>query len=454
MKKQDNNPIDQFFKENTEQHFPYDPTMWKGAEKGLSFLFMKKRILIFSFLFVFFISSVAVFILFKTDTKAGKISITKNSENPDLVEKNSTNKSILSYGKKNENDAKPLTDNETKLVNNSSASLQKKDEKSAIVINKESDSKKEFEINADEKPQVKIEITPPIEPIVLTKESDAISPVSEIKKFMEIALLSKSLHSFPYANFNKNPELNPKIKDPEKRKFATTIEFENRYSILLKQQLNGLPKEQLEFKNQYEKPQNSNGYLINVMLQRGGIGLITGVGYSTASVKTNYFTDTNHFHFIKTTLTKYRMIRDSIPYQGGYYSYILEYQDTIYKRSEQLKGEVNQVEFQWIQIPLKISFQYSLNRLRFSVRAGADFMWLYNLKGTFINSGLSGLNEVEKLKKFNVNTSGQLMAGYQLNHKFQVGGSFNFNQQLGSNFANYYSRFQSKGFGWYIRYSL
>lgn len=130
--------------------------------------------------------------------------------------------------------------------------------------------------------------------------------------------------------------------------------------------------------------------------------------------------------------------------------------DTISQKLEEVKlnGQASQNVFQWVQIPLKFSYQKSYYRLRFSARLGTDLMWLYNSKGTFINSRLDGLNTSEKLNRLNVNASGQLMAGYQLNHKIQVGGSIYMNHQLGSNFTNYNSRFQSKGFGWYVRWGL
>ena len=244
------------------------------------------------------------------------------------------------------------------------------------------------------------------------------------------------------------------INEKRKRGFATTIEFENTKSLLLQTQISGLPKDYLAFKKQGETAKNMNAYGLNIMFQRGGWGLVSGLGWSQASVNIHYQSDSNRYQIIKTPVVKYKMIQDSIKYEGGYYSKISTYTDTAYSKSEAFKGYTSQNDFNWLSIPLKLSYQYSIARLRFSGRIGADFMWLYSSKGTFINSRLDALNTDEKLNRFNVNASGQLMAGYQLNHKIQVGGSVYLNQQLGSNFTDYNSRFKSKGFGWYVRWSL
>jgi hypothetical protein len=107
---------------------------------------------------------------------------------------------------------------------------------------------------------------------------------------------------------------------------------------------------------------------------------------------------------------------------------------------------------------VKFSYQYPVKRLRFSVRAGADFSWLYDYKGSLINSKLNQVVAIgdgeHALNKFNVNASLAFMAGYQLNKQFQVGGSVFGNQQLGSNFANYSGKFKNNGLGWYLRYSF
>lgn len=448
MKKQDKHPIDNLFKENIHQDFPYDPALWNKADKGIAALFNRKRILYFSLLLLLFMSSVVVFVA-NTSSKPEKISRTGNSGNTSLNKKNVPTKAS-NY--KNSSDEVAIH-----------SSIEKTEVESTVVVSnpdmeKESPTTskngKEEGINYEETKDNKKEETVILD---VDKEDNLIEATTNEKQktdYAEFVLSTKPLEFFAFNAFGKNPEPASKIKEPKKRKFATFIEFENLNSVFKSNELKGLSKNELDYRNKYEKVQNYTSYSLNIIMQRGGFGFITGLGYATVAVKTSYITTSKTFDFSEA---KYKMLDDSVHYTNGTpWSNIREYRDTIATHSEQrpLKDQASQNVFQWVQVPLKFSYQKSLYRLRFSARLGADVMWLYNFKGKFINTNLDGFNSEEKLKPLNVNASGQIMAGYQLNHKIQIGGSFYINQQLSSNFTNYNSRFKSEGYGLYVRWGL
>lgn len=466
MKKQDKNPLDQFFRENTEQHFPYDPALWSKAEKGLGAFYGKKYRVILLALLLVFMSSIAVFFAYDNHGKAGKISMVKKSGNSVLTNKSKENiegngENTTYFSTKNETtDASTSTTSstETTISSNPNTPLEREGQ-NPYTKEEETNPSKQKDINTKDDIIKKEESQSNAESVPAGKEAeDPISEVNNVKEridYTNFSMFSKPFQTFPFSGITQNPESNHINLDPKKRKFATTIEFENLNSIFLEHKLSGLPKQELEYKNKYEKEKSSTGYSLNIMMQRGGFGLVTGLGYANAIIKTSYISTSNTFELSEA---KYKMLDDSVRQSqtGTSWNNIKEYRDTIARHSQEgvLKGQASQNVFQWIKVPLKFSYQKSLYRLRFSARVGLDFMWLYNTKGMFINSNLDALNTEEKLKKLNANASGQIMAGYQLNHKIQVGGSLYMNQQLGSNFVNYNSRFQSKGCGVYVRWSL
>lgn len=470
MKKQDNNPLDQFFRENTEQHFPYDPALWSKADKDIGALFGKRYRMVFLALLLVFMSSIAVFFAYDNHSKAGKISMVKKSGNSVLTNKSTTYKSKENIEGKGENTTYFSTKNETTDDNTSTTSSTettisgnpntslKVEEQNPYTKEEETNPSKQKDINTKEEIAKKEESQSNAESVPVANEEDPVAEVNEVKQridYISFIMFSKPFQAFPFSGITQNPESKKINFNPKKRKFATTIEFENLNSIFLEHKLSGLQKQELDYKNKYEREKSSKGYSLNIMLQRGGFGLVTGLGYANAIIKTSYISTSNTFELSEA---KYKMLDDSVRQSqtGTSWNNIKEYRDTIARHSQEgvLKGQASQNVFQWIKVPLKFSYQKSLYRLRFSARVGVDFIWLYNTKGMFINSNLDALNTEEKLKKLNANASGQIMAGYQLNHKIQVGGSFYINQQLGSNFANYGSRFKSHGFGWYVRWSL
>ena len=95
MKKQDKNSLDQFFRENTEQHFPYDPALWSKADKAIGAQFGKKYRMVILALLLLFMSSIAVFFAFDNQGKAGKISMFKKSGNSILAKNSSSKKSTI-----------------------------------------------------------------------------------------------------------------------------------------------------------------------------------------------------------------------------------------------------------------------------------------------------------------------------------------------------------------------
>lgn len=470
MKKQDKNPLDQFFRENTEQHFPYDPALWSKADKDIGALFGKRYRMVFLALLLVFMSSIAVFFAYDNHGKAGKISMFKKSGNSVLTEKSTTVKSKGNIEGKGENTTYVSTKNETIVANASTASSTEttisgnpntpleSEGQNPYTKEEETNPSKQKDINTKDDIINKEESQSNAESVQVGKEEDPVADVNNLKEridYTNFSMFSKPFQAFPFSGITQNPESNYINLDRKKRKFATTIEFENLNSIFLEHKLSGLQKQELDYKNKYEREKSSKGYSLNIMLQRGGFGLVTGLGYADAVIKTGYISTSNTFELSEA---KYKMLDDSVRQSqtGTSWNNIKEYRDTIARHSQEgvLKGQASQNVFQWIKVPLKFSYQKSLYRLRFSARVGLDFMWLYNTKGTFINSNLDALNTEEKLKKLNANASGQIMAGYQLNHKIQVGGSLYMNQQLGSNFVNYNSRFQSKGCGVYVRWSL
>jgi len=480
LKKQDKNPVDQFFKENIQQDFPYDSALWNKAEKGIATYFLKKRIIFFSAILLF-ISSIGVFFLYEnTETTAHSTKI-KNQSNLLVINEKESNSTITNTNANTNNNTNTNQNDNTKdlkdaIMQKQSVKAHDKDNLSSIRTNQgkaarnpksNSTVKRKFKSSTSKNSGEKLENENfKKEGIIVSNDDSKKSPSAPIIPDVEskeinetqFTLLSKPLKTFYFENSNNKPETQKKNFDRKKKRFATTIEFEQLISTQLTQKLSGLLDPILAYRNQYETAKNSNGYALNVMLQRHGFGVIIGFGQQSATIKTKYLVNEYTYEFV----TKYQMIEEEVyrPSGSKTLSYIREYDDTTSKILQQkvLENQSSQNEFNWLSIPLKLSYQYPIGRLRFSVRAGADFKWLYNTSGYLINNTLNGLVSVgegiHSTNKFNINASGQIMAGYQINHRIQAGGSLYLAKQLGSDFSQYSSKFQSRGFGWYVRFNL
>lgn len=426
------------------------------VEKEIKAHFFRKRVISYATLILVFMSAISVFFNIKQGYKSDKILDAQNAQNksnsdeirtnqpkPFNRQKKEQNKNMSFYNKKE------FTIEKTFRTINGNKKLRTKYKNGPISKNA---------YLTDIKGVREMPISDSMSKGVKTNNLIFESSTSQSNKIEYSDIILKArLFSFQAISANINVRPN-KTLDYKKRKFAITLELENITSMRSKNKLNGLSQEQSVFRDKYEDFSNSNNYSISIMLQPGRVGFITGLGFNSSNITTNYLTDTNHFHLIEKTITHYQIIRDSIPNSGRYYSHILIYDDTIKVRSEQLKGQTNQNHFKWMMIPLKISYQYPHNRLRLSVRAGLDLMWLYHFQGSLINKNLDGVVKIGELehqvKRFNANASTQIMAGYMLNRKIQIGGSIYYSHQIGSNFITYKSRFQNLGYGYYLRYSL
>jgi hypothetical protein len=461
LKKQDNKNIDQFFKENLTQHFPTDPALWQQAEKGIAGLFLRKKILYYSTTLLI-ICGLITFLWINSSTenlstKSEKLSETSNQtsnlgeksvalvepekikETSDDADYNSNFRAIVSEVN-SQNHIKNELASKKAIVNKGTS-------KPLLIDEEVSQEVKEIDLPGSDGLQ-KIE-----EVNLAEKESETRDEVGIIN-FEILELNQKLTQPFLYTTSSK-PVLFPELKN-KKRKFAMFLEFENGRSINTSLSLSKLSDQEKSYRKQSESLENTSSYGLNLILQKKGFGFVTGISQQSASIKTNYIQN----YFTYEFETKYKMIKDSIAYKRGYYSQISEYNDTTASHAEQktVENQSSQNTLNWLSIPVKFSYQYPVKRLRFSVRAGADFSWLYDYKGSLINSKLNQVVAIgdgeHALNKFNVNASLAIMAGYQLNKQFQVGGSVFGNQQLGSNFANYSGKFKNNGLGWYLRYSF
>lgn len=461
MKKQDNKNIDQFFKENLTQHFPTDPALWQQAEKGIAGLFLRKKILYYSTT-ILFLGGLMAFLWINLSSENAS---TKNVKLSEVA--NQTSKEVEKSEAFEDPHKTIVTSNNVDDISNFSTSASEVNNQNQVK--NDLASKKSIVSNRTSKPLViEEEVNKELKQIDLPssgglqkieeanlaeKESETSDEVGIIN-FEILELNQKLTKPFLYAASSK-PVLLPELKN-KKRKFAIFLEFENGRSINTSLSLSKLSDQEKSYRKHSESLENTSSYGLNLILQKKGFGLVTGISQQSASIKTNYMQN----YFTYDFETKYKMIKDSIAYKRGYYSQISEYNDTTASHSEQkiIENQSSQNTLKWLSIPVKFSYQYPIKRFRFSMRAGADFSWLYDYKGSLINSKLNqvvAINEAEhKLNRFNVSGSLAFMAGYQLNKQFQVGGSVFSNQQLGSNFANYAGKFKNNGVGWYLRYSF
>jgi len=458
LKKQDKHPIDQFFKENTEVHFPYDPNLWNKADADLNALAVKKRLWAYSTI-VLSILAVVMCWFWLNSEKETTVSSSNEADNSASVEgihkhlsvegklsqtnkhsTSGTNSTIKISGTENDLNTKQIHDpNAQNLISLTKPVVESSSQTINSTNNTDTESKPEISSNQKEETFTTDESTKSVK---LNFETIAMPSISGIK--------------IPFTYLNSNTTPNNHDFWPAPKRFATYVELENYTSILLRQKNSGLSDAELDLKQKYETPQNLTGFSLNVLLQRGGFGVIIGLGHSQTAMNTNYRTDTG-YKLVSTT-TKYKMIQDSVKYSGGYYSHIMEYDEKIYEPLPNLNGNRNRNTFRWLQVPVRVSYQYNRNRIRFAMRAGIDLMYLYKAEGAYINSSLDGLTAIgsgnQTLKRWNMNGSVQLMTGIQLNKYWQIGAQGFYNQQLGSNFSKYNSRFQAGGIGWYLRKNI
>lgn len=326
MKKQDKHPIDSFFKENIAQNFPYDPALWNKADKGIAALFNRKRILYFSLLFLLFISSVAVFFA-NFGSKQEKITRAGKSSTVVLNEKNSETKTSGYKNKSDEIAFPSFTEkgevSSATVVSNSDDEIKKPRFKQKE--NTESQNGEKFKIKGEEEIKEKESTVVPSmqEPTVSEEATIAKIMADENILFTDFFMMTKPFQAFPLSNATiENPIKCPGVmNEKRKRGFGATIEFENLNSVFIRHHLSGLSKTELDYRSKYEKVQKFKGYSLNILMQRGGFGLVTGLGYREVAIKTNYVISNTTFELSES---KYKMIRDSIPYKGGYWSSIRE----------------------------------------------------------------------------------------------------------------------------------
>jgi len=462
LKKQVKHNVEQFFRENITQYFPTDPALWQQADKRLIRLFLRKKIIYYAASVLLLGAAVIGFLMINytpkvtTITKMDKLNNSSiqsiqmkgnetieatpsiEMETANKSGKNSKVKTASSLAHKQSEISQTTVTNDPKVIGKTFKSLDSETEMNFKEISNPENgtSKKDEEIL-----QVEFNSNP----------SDPIAKLS----FETPAYSRKLIKPFLYSSTSSKPVSLPELKNPERR-FAVFVEFENLLSTSTSLRLNKLSEKELVYRNRSESIQNSSAYALNLIIQKKGFGLVTGISQQSASLKTNYLRD----YFTYDFETKYKMLKDSISYKRGYYSQILEYNDTTasYAEQQSVDNQSSETTLKWLSIPIKFSYQYPIQRLRFSVRAGADFSWLYASKGSLINSKLEqviAINQGEQtLNKFNVNASLAFLAGYQLNKQIQIGGSVFTNRQLGSNFANYTSKFRNQGMGWFVRYSF
>jgi len=458
LKKQDKHPIDQFFKENTDHNFPYDPNLWKKAEADLNVHAAKKRTLVYSTVLLAFISGVIALIWFSynenSDRKYTKDSESANIKTDNLIIADQQSNDIRSDEaiSKSQNSRK----NDIKAPESEISSQPNKKAGKSKFLSK---SNTNNTITPADLAQNSGSKDKPFSPLPAKTEPSLILDTNSknVGSFDNIELLSKLGIKLPIHFSNNDPELNRHNFTPEPKRFSKYIEFENYTSLVLNQTLSGLNQKELEMKQNSESPENLTGFGLNYIVQKGGLGFVIGLGHLQGSVNTNYSNDTGQLKLV-STVTKYKMIRDSVPYSGGYYSNIIEYDEGVYERIDPFQARPSSYTFQWIQLPIQLSYQYSKNRWRISCRTGVELMYLYRTKGSIINKELDGTTQLgsgeQKINRWNMSGSVQLLTGYQLNHKWHAGAKMFYNQQLGSNFSAYKSRFQSVGIGWYLRMSL
>lgn len=443
MKNQDKHPIDDYFKDYMEQDFPYNPSSWNKATKVIDAYFgkRKKSVLIIAFFLV--ASSIALFLAFDSIDSKNKTSVKSIATSP--INKEKELKNINSF-----NQVETKIDNPTAkdVANQTKSSNGNLMPKSIETFSQEEIRKTQItgeveEISGKDKHNnIPISIT--------TESHDSITAKEKSTFFTDFMLDSKLLYSFNFNASNKHPETIIG-KERRKKKFAFMIELESQLSTNTKQKSGGLSQAELDYKTKYESAKNTKTGYLNFMFQRGKFGFITGLGYQKTITNTNYLVNKVYYD----TKILYKTENKFVPSSSGYYLIITTRVDTLGKRTEVVKiaNQANQNTFEWLLVPLKISYQYPYNRFRFSIRTGVDLSWLYNAKGAFINSDLKSVSSITNndLKRFNATMSAQFMTGYQVNKRFQIGGSMHYSNQLGSNFKNYSSRFQNTGLGLYVR---
>lgn len=468
MKAQDKHPIDELFKKGLNQDFPFDPQMWEKAEGQIVAINHKKKVMAWSLVALTCLSIIGMYMFYKPLSKSH---ISKNVITVNAIENE------LKKGTVAEESKSSTTENEIAAETNEFASqkIQSKPSKTLNtklndVAGSENQLRVPSDINGDQSPrQPEFSIsnsdglndvdgeTPIQEPKIISKpelNEEATNVVSTID-FENWSFNKKRIPDFGYLTTGQaNPAM--LLKQPHVRKFALTFEFEQLFKTNNQYKLSGLPEQQLKYRQQYEKSGSAHASYLNVMLQRGGFGFITGIGLINQTFKTSYMVERTNYQFE----TRYVMVKENIPYSGGTYSQIREIQDTtsVSKNNMLLEGQSEENQMQWIAVPLKVSYQYPWLRFRFALRAGADFMFMNRAGGKIINSDQTGLVNLSDgangLNKFNVSANAGIYAGYMLNKNMQFGGSYSLNKQMLSNFSGYSSGFAGKGFSVYLRYSF
>ncbi|MCB9252761.1 MAG: hypothetical protein H6605_09865 [Flavobacteriales bacterium] len=459
MKEQSKHPIDQYFKEKATHDFAYDPELWQKVEKRMIWQKIRKTIAFTSVVLISIFSiSLAIYYL---SEKSVKDQNPMAKMDPTQSEEGNNNNEAGVFKQENYPDLN-ASDGSMKDLNSvrkykdkiSAVQIKKEDTKRIAKNKKVHESHKRTFSNKTENllkgaPEKQIEFQKPenskkIEPIEETET------IYEVFSFTPLDMESHLQFVFPKSQQNEKPEPVEEKFRKDRKRFAVFYEYEQLHSYQVSQNITGPDKDQNKFRMDMESNKKQSSMGINLILQKRGIAFVTGLGFSRIGLVTDY----KYFSTTYTSISKYRMIRDSIPYSGGYYSHILEYQDTLSSTTEEkrVNNQTPSVRFNYIRLPLKLSYQFPIKRLRIGVRAGLDLSYLQSVNGSLNTSGLD--NSIEQnLKRINGTASFQLLTGVQLRHNLQAGLSAYYGKQLGSNMQDYGRKFNSYDFGFYLRYN-
>lgn len=466
MKNKDKHPIDELFEKGLYQEYPYDPALWEKAAEQLAAKKSNHKIFIWfagigaalSLMIVLFWANI------NPEQQQGQplASVTPDNGVATHATKETASTASEPTADPQPSDGQPIVPEgspNTLSASEFNSSSRKTDLTQTPDENLPSDDAGEPENNPVTKPT-------PVETYVPETGSKAEDPAVKIPEkitetpiqtldFLNWDLTHKEVTGFTYTLRGK-PDFTPFSTRVRRPLYTIHLEWEQMFKQKNQYNLSGLPDGQLQYRRLFESGGDMQSNLLNVMVQRGNWGIVSGFGIMQSSFNTQYKVNQKQYKFE----TRYEMLKESIPYSGGTYSLIKEYQDTTLVSSEDklLEGQSEANKLNWFMVPLKVSYQYPWMRFRFSVRAGANLMFLQNAEGNLINSDRTALVAIGSAEampnKTSISASAGLYAGYMLNTNLQVGLSYSFNKQLISSFKGYSATLSGRGFGTVLRYTL
>lgn len=489
----ENNNIDDLFKNGISKEYPFDPTLWSAIEPNLPAHISRKPFLWFNFntLLLGGILFLCAFISADNSTKTIQASNNyyteqnKNTispfviyENTDDV-KNKANEDIKSNRGIESPEQETLKVTATSKDYSSYSNQLSSASSTSITKNKNNISNDLIDDKINRKQTINRTKKASNNNLLVSNTSvNSSKNINSNKYSFNDKSAQDSVNSISATSFARltleeidanafkltSPTLNsvPKkaiVKVPftGKKKYYYS-ELETSTSLSVVKQLSGSNKDLIALKKATEKSKRSSAIGWNVFKTKKAFSYGTGVHYVRYIEESRFTLPTETIGYVTVYDTSYQVISNSYNSNG---TPVLLLQENIDSRlvNKQITIDstfVLQNKIERIQIPVFVGYNINYKAFTTEIRTSLAFNYLVQKQGYYISADLVTPVNFEESNEFNstvISSKAAAGIGYSINEFTAVGVRFSYETDLTSFTKNYNSKLQSKNIGLWIRWS-